>query len=319
MPSPALHERKLAGILAVILLATFIVVIPGYLWKEEAEVINVNLSKTQSGIIEITNHSSQNRVVYFGFDLRLNPKEDVRIYVPLMRYLSEKTGYTFKIRFTREYESTQENLGRGVTQFAILGPVSCIQAHRSYGVIPLVRGLNEEGRGEYQAAIFTRPDSKIKSIEDVKGHSFAFGPRDSTQGHLIPRKMLEDAGISLSSVQKYDYMESHKATAEAIISGRFDAGGMQDTLAKAMVREGRIRIVNFSRLYPGSGISANKDINPELIEAVKKALLELDPKGRHREILTGWEKTEMPSGFVEARYEDYAELEEIALKYGIVR
>lgn len=104
---------------------------------------------------------AKNRL-YFGFDVRLSPKEDARLYEPFIEYLSKKTGYIFKIKFTNEYEDTQENLGRGYTQFAALGAVSYIKANKDYGVKIIVRGLNKENKAEYQAIIFIHPDSDIK-------------------------------------------------------------------------------------------------------------------------------------------------------------
>ncbi|HID61375.1 MAG TPA: phosphate/phosphite/phosphonate ABC transporter substrate-binding protein, partial [Anaerolineae bacterium] len=89
--------------------------------------------------------------------------------------------------------------------------------------------LNAGGQGEYQAIIFTRTDSPVQSIEDIRGRSFAFGSRTSTQGHLIPRLMLAEAGIELADLKAFEYIGSHADCANAVISGRYEAGGMQDT------------------------------------------------------------------------------------------
>ena len=93
---------------------------------------------------------------------------------------------------------------------------------------------------------------------------------------------------------------------------------MQDTLAITLAEEGKLRIIAFSDYYPSSGISANRDVDPELLEAVKKALLDFDPKGKHASVLTDWDRTEMPRGFVEADDSDYAGLRALAIEYGII-
>lgn len=165
--------------------------------------IKIDLSKTETGIIQFPQEDTD--VVYFGCDLRLSPKEDVRIYIPFLQYLSEETGRTFKIHFTSEYDTTQDNLGEGITQFAALGALSYLKAHNEYGAVCLVRGLNVECRDKYRAAIVTRPDSDINQIKDLRGKKFAFGSFYSTQGHLIPRKILEDTDIKLSDFEQYIY------------------------------------------------------------------------------------------------------------------
>jgi len=300
--------------LSVFLIVVTLVLTSGCIGDRDE--INIDLNKTQEGVVRFPQDDTD--VIYFGFDLRLSPKEDARIYTPFLQYLSEETGQTFKIRFTPEYASTQDELGQGITRFAALGGLSYIQAHENYGVTCIARGVNEEGSGEYRAAIITRPDSDINRIEDIRNKSFCFGSFYSTQGHLIPRKMLEDANITLSDLECREYTDSHLNSANAVIAGECEAGGIQDTLAISLAEEGKIRIVAFSDYYPSSGISANRDVDPALVKAVKKALLDFDPEGKHAYLLTDWDKTEMPCGFMEASDEDYAELRELAIRYGMV-
>ena len=65
-------------------------------------------------------------------------------------------------------------------------------------------------------------------------------------------------------------------------------------------------------------MSANKDVPPEVIEKVKLALTEFEPKGKDAEGLYHWERTEMPNGFIEANDEDYAELREWSIRFGLI-
>ncbi len=255
----------------------------------------------------------------FGFDLRLNPKEDVRIYNPFLKYLERNTGNRFSIVFSKKYRETIENLGNGITHFAALGPVSCIIAKKKYGAGCLVMGVNEEGKAEYRAVIFTRLDSPIKSITDLKGRRFAFGNRYSTQGHVIPRKMLEDAGISLDDLGGYAYTGSHVETVRAVLSGEYDAGGMQDTLAKRLVSEGKIKIIAVSKSYPSSLICYNKNVDPRIVKSVKIALLAFDPKGKDLGFLVDWDRTEMPNGFTEVHDERLNEIMNLTIRYGLLK
>jgi len=238
-------------------------------------------------------------ILKFGFDPRLDPVEQAKIYAPLLQYLEKETGYKFEIRFTKSDEDIVDNLGEGVVDFAAMGAVSSIIAHDKYGVMCLVRGLNTQGRAEYQSAIFTKPDSQIEKIEDIRSCSFAFGDENSTQGHLIPRIMLDDVGISLEDLRKFTYAGSHQKCAELVMSKAYGAGGIQDTLAKSLEEKGLIKIIAMSDYYPSSGIAANKDVDPKIVEAAKRALIEFDPTGEDKEGLYHWEKTEMAGGFIE--------------------
>lgn len=297
------------------LLAAFIFFTAGCGDKEVPK--KVSLHK-RLPIKENHNNSSDIDSLQFGFDLRLGPKEDVRIYLPFLNYLEKHTGRRFSLRFTEKYEDTVKNLGKGITHFAALGPVNCVIAIKKYGAGCLVMGLNSYRKPEYRAAIITRKDSPLKTLKDLKGKTFAFGDRYSTQGHIIPRKMLEDAGIKLDDLKNYVFTGSHSNTARAVLNGEYDAGGMQDNLAIRLEREGKIRIIALSKPYPSSLICYNKDLDKEVVEKVKKALLELDPLGRHSTILNDWDKTEMPGGFTEFNKRSVKEIEELVIKYGLL-
>jgi phosphonate transport system substrate-binding protein len=283
---------------------------------DDPDIINVDLNNTQTGIIQVP--PDEEGIIYFGFDLRLGAKEDAAIYAPFLEYLSRETGWPFRIHFTSEYESTQDNLGENITQFALLEPISYLKAHEKYGVICLVSSVNTEGQGAYRSAIVTRPDSNITQIKDLRGKTFCFGPFSSTRGHLIPRKMLEDEKIRVVDLKKYTCTGSHSECAAAVISGEYDAGGIPDTLAISLQNEGKLKILAFSDNYPGSGISANKDVDPVIREAVKEALLRFDPNGEDAKNLTNWDKTDMPYGFVEVNDSDYSQLRELAVIYEII-
>ena len=151
-------------------------------------------------------------------------------------------------------------MGKNEIQFAAFGAGSYIKAHEEYGVIPLVRGLNKEGKAEYQSVIFVAADSPIQKINDLYGKRFAFGSITSTQGYIIPRIILNKHGITLEDLSAYRFTGSHRNCADAVLSGDFDSGGMQDVMGKEFADGGLIRIIYTSKYYPSSGIAVNKHV-----------------------------------------------------------
>ncbi len=263
---------------------------------------------------------NENDALRFGFDLRLDPKEDVRIYTPFLEYLERTTGKHFSIRFTEKYEDTVENLVKSVTHFAAIGSLSYVIGREKYGnsIKYLVSGVNKEGEPRYYAVIFTRPESTIRDIKDLNGKSFAFGSKMSTQGHLIPRKMLEDEGITLNELSRYVYTASYIDTVRAVINGEYDAGGLQDNLAERLATEGKIKILKISKPYPSSLIAFNDSVDRKTVEAVRFALLAFEPTGRHKDMLVDWDKTEMPYGFTRVNESEFYNVALLARRYGLL-
>lgn len=253
----------------------------------------------------------------FGFDRRLEPKEDVRQIASLANWLQDQTGLSFEVYYSNS-SSVVDDLCAGRIDFAAVGTVSYLQAHHLCNAHILVRGLNAQNEDVYRAAIIVPANSPLKDITDLRGHTFAFGSPNSTQGHLIPRLMLQQAGLTLDDLLSYTFTNSHAATANVVTSGRYDAGALQDTLAEDLAARGLVRILAFSDPYPASGIVAGPNVPPKTVEMVQQALLALDPTGADAGALYHWERTEMPHGFVLAHDEDYEELRRIARTIGLL-
>jgi phosphonate transport system substrate-binding protein len=259
----------------------------------------------------------QPNTLWFGFDLRLGPKEEVSIYTPFLQYLEKATGRRFRIKFTQKYEDTVKNLGTGVTDFAAIGPLSYVIGEREYGIRYLVSGVNSDGDPQYHSIIFSRSDSPLQNLNDLRGKCFAFGSEMSTQGHLIPRKMLEDAGIPLDHLSEYLYTGSHLNAIKAVLNGACDAGGIQDTLAHRLASEGKIKIIKISEPYPSSLIAYNSALDAKIVESIRSALLAFEPRGRHKDMLADWDKTEMPLGFSRINEPELKKVMTLARKYGL--
>lgn len=308
------RETHKFHLLQICLLSLFIAVLSGCDSSKESKVIQLGESVENGELLKPKMPNLAKNEYYFGFDVRNNPQEDARQYLPFLNYLEQETGYKFKLRFTSKNNSTEDDLGQGVTQFAAIGATASIYATEKYQAIPLVRGINSLGKAEYQSMIVIAPDSKLRKLEDLRGKRFAFGSENSTQGHLIPRIILSNKGLNLKDFDSHIYTGSHLNCANAVVSKKADACGMQDTMAEAMSKEGTLHILHISDYYPSSGISANKNVSPQVLEKVKQALINFKPRDRHKEGLYNWDKTEMPNGFVPADEKNYEDLRNWMIK-----
>ena len=261
---------------------------------------------------------AEKNTYYFGFDLRASPQEDAAQYIPFLNYLEITTGYHFNLYFTPDSSSLADEIGHNRIQFAAMGATSFLYAQTRYAAKSLALGLNKQNKAVYQSVFVVRPGSSIKKISDIKGHKLAFGNRDSTQGHLIPRIMLNDNNLSLKDLSAYSYTGSHQNCVESVVSGKFDVCGMQDQLAKKIAAEGLIKIIHQSRYYPSSGIVVSKSVPKDVAEKVKQALLNFEPQGKDSQNLYHWERTEMPNGFIASKDDDYELLREWSIKLGFL-
>jgi len=191
-------KARLAWITVFLVLAG--ILIAGCLPRHDRKEIDLDDWVSDAELRELAPETDTD-VLRFGFDLRAGPQEDARQYLPFLEYLTKATGYTFELHFTPKDGQIVDDLGTGVVQFATIGAGSYLQAHAKYGVIPLVRGLNAQGRAEYRSVIVVAPDCSIQTVKDLRGKRFAFGSLTSTQGHLIPRIILLQHGLTLDDLK----------------------------------------------------------------------------------------------------------------------
>jgi phosphonate transport system substrate-binding protein len=242
--------------------------------------------------------------IYFGVIPRYNPMVMYRSYQPMMDYLTESTPYKFELRLSRDYIESVEMLRDGRVQIASLGDVTFAEACEAFDAIPILKPLNSRGEPFYQSAIIVPQDSDIHTLNDLHGKTFAFGDLHSTSGNLIPRDFLYRNGITLFDFAGYINLESHDAAAKAVLKGRADAGAVKDVVAQRYQEHG-LRILALSEPIPAVPLVVRKDASPDLIEAIKQALLAIDPNDAHwQEKMRGWDP-EFRQGFVVAYVEDY--------------
>ncbi|WP_207642482.1 MULTISPECIES: phosphate/phosphite/phosphonate ABC transporter substrate-binding protein [unclassified Desulfosporosinus] len=276
------------------------------------------VSLTQEGSGAVIAKMDETKTVYtFSYDRRMDPAEDVKMYAPFLKYLERTTGYQFKLRPMASNENLIEELGNGRVDVAAIGTLSYLQAHQKYGVRVIARGITEQDKAEYRALIITSANSNIKSIQGLKGKTFAFGSDTSTQGHLIPRIMLYQEGVNLTDLAGYTFAGSHFDTANAVISGRYSAGGIQDTLGRELANKGLVRILAESEEFPSSTISVSSSLPPDIVKNIQQALLAFEPRGKDKEILYHWEQTEMPLGFVASTDQDFKKARNWAVRLGL--
>ena len=301
-------------ILTVFLLTLIILFSSGC---QNASPPKIDLHKTVSSEQLQKMTTTKDNYFYVGFDWRLSPSEDVKRYIPLLNYLERETGYQFHLRiFPQDVDIAQE-MKSGEIQFAIIGPLSLLRAEK-YGVASLVIGITKNGTSRYRSMIVAQPKSPLKTIQDLRGRMLALGSRTSTQGYLIPRIMLAQAKINLSDLASFEPFQSYDDAANAVLSGRYDAAALEDTLAEKLAAQGLVKIIAASDYYPSGGIAVSPGVNPKVTAAVKDALLKFDPQGKDSKGLYQWNTSEMAKGFAPIEGDPYEVYRPWVEKFGLL-
>ena len=245
------------------------------------------------------------------------PSEDAQRVMqnaqPIVEILRKQLGMEVQPFVATDYTGVVEALRVNKLDIAFLTPASYVLAKNEANVRVLLKS-ERQGVPYYYAAIITRADSGIKSLDDLRGKSFAFGDYLSTTGNVIPRQMLKARGIDpVRDFTQVLYSGGHDATVLAVLNGKVDAGATyanspdgNDTAWMRYLKDPsdvkKIRAIAFSDPIPADNLVISAGLSDALAKKIETTFIELsrDPAGKKmlRELY-------QIDGFVPATDQDY--------------
>jgi phosphate/phosphite/phosphonate ABC transporter binding protein len=135
-------------------------------------------------------------VVRFGVEPFDTSTKLVPIYDHIGKLLGEKIGCEVKIYIATNYNAEIEAMRSGKLEIGEFGPLGYVLAHQIAKAQAVAAFSSRDGKPDtYWASLVTYPGSGIKTVAEIRGHSFAFSDPASTSGHLFPAYGLRKAGI----------------------------------------------------------------------------------------------------------------------------
>lgn len=256
-----------------------------------------------------TSHSQTGKkpVVTFGVNLRSTPISTYQNFQPLMDYLTETTPYQFELKLIRNYQEGLRALADGTTQISTLGDVAFVDAWIRYGVMPILRPLNNEGKPFIRSAIIVPINSPLHKLRELKGKRIAFDSIHSTTGSLFPRYLLNMNGVMHNTPENFVSLGNQDAVAKAVLRREFDAGAVNEQVARKYQDQG-VRVLAYSEPIPPGPIVVRKGTPKELVKTVTDALLKLDPANpADAKIMRTWDES-LKHGFARAHVSDYRQI-----------
>lgn len=198
-------------------------------------------------------------------------------YLPLRSFLEEKLECSVRVVRYGSYADTIAALKTGEADAASLGVRASEQASDEGIIDPLVRIRDSNQTSTYRSVIVVRADSPVVSLDALKDAEFGLVDGQSTSGYVMPRVMLREADIDPDTLS-IRILESHRAVAEAVISGEVSAGAMhenylQPPVAERAVDYARLRVIARSREIPRGPIVVRKDLDPTMRKKMRDALM----------------------------------------------
>ena len=221
-----------------------------------------------------------------------------------------------------DYPAVVQAMKGGKLDVAFLSPAALVLAEQQAGVKLILKSVYK-GRSAYYSAIITRSNSPLRSIKDLKGHTFAFVDPGSTSGGVYPKLMMLKAGLNpAKDFSHVIYAGGHDAAILAVFNKKVDAAATfandpkgEDVPWKHLLGKdaGQIHALAFSQPIPNGAIAVSKHLDAATVNTVRQTLLDLGKTAEGRSHLA---KFYLIDAFAPALPSDYEPVREAFKRVG---
>lgn len=227
----------------------------------------------------------------------------------LAKYLESKIGVKINLQTAGDYAGVITAMQHNHVQIAYFGPKSYVEANlRAKAQAVAVEVGEETGLPGYYGMILTKKGSGLKTLEDIKGKTWAFTDTHSTSGTLVPSVMFAKKGIKPTEYfSKVLYSGGHEASILSVKAGKVDAASTNNLdynrgLGRNWTKDD-FNIIWESELIPGSPMTVRSDLPESLKLAIMGAIISYHDEA-------GLKKLKL-KGFAPAKDSDYNPVREL--------
>lgn len=200
-------------------------------------------------------------------------------WIPLMQFLSEKTGKEIRFGTAPNISEFEARVEAGNYDIAYMNPYHYTVFSHTVGMEAISRQKDKLIRG----IIVVRKDSPISSLEMLDKTTLAFPSPAAFAATILPQATLNLKNITLNS----EYVSSHDSVYRGVAEGLFVAGGgIERTLSNVTpdIRE-QLTVLWRSEGFTPHAIAVSLKVDKKTRVAIQNALLLLSEEEKGLKIL----------------------------------
>jgi len=212
----------------------------------------------------------------FGIVPQQSAKKLARLWTPIFKHLSEKTGTTIRFATAQNIPTFEKRMREGVYDVAYMNPYHYTVFSQQPGYDAIARQKNKRIKG----IVVVRKDSPLKALAELDQQKLAFPSPAAFAASVLPRARMEQEGMTIEP----KYVSSHDSVYMSVSKGFFVAGGgvmrtFNNTTPE--VRE-QLRVLWSTPTYTPHAIAVHPRVKSETVAKLKQALLDMnsDPEGQ---------------------------------------
>lgn len=216
------------------------------------------------------------------------PVEDPAIYEdiwqPFIDHLAETTGKEVHFFAVQSNSAEVEAMRSGRLHIAGFSTGPTPFAVNLAGAVPFALMGAEDGRFGYTLQLYTRKDSGIDAVADLKGKKVAHTSPTSNSGNQAPRALFPKLGLVPDEDYEVVYSGSHDQSMLGVVAGDYDAAPVASEVVERMAQRGlydpeEVKILFESKPFPTTSYTYAHNLDPELVAKITEAFFSFKLEG----------------------------------------
>lgn len=192
-------------------------------------------------------------------------------YTATAAYLTKEIkDYTFEI-VPLAFEKLKQSVADNEIDFVLTNTAYYVELEHDYGAsrIATLKNINSKGiiLSSFGGVIFTKKDSGIETLDDLKGKRFGAVDINSFGGWIMAQKELKDHGIIVDDFSEFAFFGTHDKVVLAMKNGIIDAGTVRTDTLERMSNESiidpEICQILSPKKYSGFPFMVSTELYPE--------------------------------------------------------
>jgi phosphonate transport system substrate-binding protein len=216
------------------------------------------------------------------------PVEDPAIYKdiwdPFLAHLEKVTGKTVSFFAVQSNSAQVEAMRSGRLHIGGFSTGPTPFAVNLAGAVPFALMGSDDGRFGYTLQVYTKKDSGIETMPDLKGKRVAHTSPTSNSGNQAPRALFPALGVVPDTDYEVIYSGSHDQSMLGVAAGDYDAAPVASEVVERMAARklydpNDVKIVWESKRFPTTSYTHAHNLDPALVEKIKEAFFSFPFEG----------------------------------------
>lgn len=233
-------------------------------------------------------------------------------YQAFVDYLNKHSDDQWVLISLKDYGSFITQINMGQIKAGFMGSMVGYQMIKDNIGMPVARG-EKDGVSTYNSYIFTRKDSSLDKIEDLKDKKFALVDAYTSAGYLFPAYLVKKMGKEPEDFfQVVSFLGSHDKAILAVLNGEFDGGAVKDSAWRKLAKENlliekELQVIDRGGPFPEQTFVISHEFGQKEVKELKELMLEMERTDEGRSYLAkiGYDR------FIPTAEKDFAEVKKL--------